>query len=82
MFREIPKPLECWRHFKGNDYIIIAVAKNCTNGGDHQSYVVYKRLDLDNIYMRRIDEFMSLVDCEKYPDAIQKFRFEKRTCEK
>ena len=80
--REPPKPLECWRHFKGNDYIIIAVATNCTNYRDNQRYVVYKSLDSDVAYMHRIDEFMSEVDHEKYPDVIQHYRFEKRTCEK
>ena len=78
MDRTLPQPLEIWHHFSGNDYLILVIAMNCTNGGDHQSYVVYKRIDLDNIYMRRIDEFMSEVDHEKYPDVKQKYRFVKR----
>jgi hypothetical protein len=85
--RREPFEGEIWQHFKGRSYYIIASgAINATNGADSsEKYVVYTRdfYDYsdnefgDTVYIRTLKEFMSEVDKEKYPDAEQKYRFEK-----
>lgn len=75
MEREMPKAGEVWRHFKGNFYLIIAAARHTETG---EMYVVYKALyGTYEDYLRPLDMFMSKVDWVKYPDAKQKYRFEK-----
>jgi len=75
MEREMPKAGEVWRHFKGNCYLIIAAARHTETG---EMYVVYKALyGTYEDCLRPLDMFMSEVDRVKYPDAKQKYRFEK-----
>lgn len=69
-----PKPLEKYRHFKGNCYQIICIAADSETGED---YVIYQGLYAPyKIYSRKLDMFMEAVDKEKYPNATQKYRFE------
>ena len=62
-----------YHHFKGNDYIVIALALDCD---DLSKKVVYKSVIDNKYWVRDYLEFLSLVDKEKYPDIEQKYRFE------
>ena len=69
------KPGDLVKHFKGNLYIIIGVGKNTETG---ESVVIYKNPEkVDEIWVRPLDMFNSLVDKDKYPDIKQEYRFEK-----
>ena len=71
----VPQANEIYRHFKGNQYRIITLAKDSETG---ESMVVYQALYGENeTYVRPLDMFMSAVDKAKYPDATQEMRFEK-----
>lgn len=61
-----------WRHFKGINVEVIAIAKDSE---DLSEVVVYKH-DGD-CWVRKKDDFLSEVDHKKYPDVKQKYRFEK-----
>lgn len=75
--RDNPKPFEIFKHFKGKQYQILALAKDA---GDGRSLVVYQALYGDYIiYVRDLSEFMSLVDKVKYPEASQEYRFERQS---
>lgn len=62
-----------YRHFKGHEYIVIAIANDSET---LEKVVVYKNLNNDDYWVRPYDMFNSLVDKEKYPDVEQKYRFE------
>lgn len=63
-----------YKHFKGNYYIVVDIAKNSENLED---MVIYRGLYGDNeLWVRPLKEFTSAVDKEKYKDVKQKYRFE------
>lgn len=68
-----------YHHFKGFIATVITVAKHTETG---ETLVIYKCIGASNsnhedgIYARPIDMFLSKVDCEKYPDVEQEYRFE------
>ena len=63
-----------YRHFKGDLYFVEDIA---IHSETKEKYVVYRALYGNNeLYIRPYEMFSSLVDREKYPDVIQKYRFE------
>lgn len=71
------KAADVVKHFKGNLYVIVGIAKEATNSDELRDKVVYRLLDgTGGLWVRDLDEFNSEVDNKKYPDATQKFRFE------
>lgn len=79
MNRQIPNPCEVFKHFKGNCYKILAVGQHSET---KEKLVVYydlsgKNSTITGPCIRPLEMFMSEVDHEKYPNATQKYRFEK-----
>lgn len=64
-----------YRHFKGNVYQVKMIAKDCETLED---LVVYQGMYPPfSIWVRKLSEFVSAVDEEKYPEAKQKYRFQR-----
>ena len=68
-----PKKGEIYKHFKGNLYEVLAIAKHTETMED---MVVYREVDGEKTYVRPLEMFVSKVDKEKYPDVLQIYRFE------
>lgn len=63
-----------YRHFKGNYYIVEALVNNAESD---EQMVLYRPLYEDGaLWVRLLDSFLGLVDQKKYPECLQKYRFE------
>lgn len=63
-----------YEHFKGDRYLVEDIAKDSET---EEQMVIYRKLYGDgSLWVRRLDNFLSEVDHEKYPDVEQRYRFE------
>lgn len=63
-----------YKHFKGDYYIVLGTG---INSETLEEYVIYRALYGEGkVYLREINNFLSEVDHEKYPNVTQKYRLE------
>ena len=73
--RELPRPGEMYRHFKGTLYEVVAIARHTET---MEELVIYRNTGKPGaVYARPMTMFMSTIDREKYPDAPGEYRFER-----
>ncbi len=71
----IPKPMERYQHFRGGRYQVLMLAEKEDTG---EQLVIYQALYGDNkVYARSLSSFLEELDPVRYPDAVQRFRFQK-----
>lgn len=62
-----------YKHFKGTYHKVICLAKDSET---LEEKVVYTHENNGEIWVRDKEEFLSVVDHQKYPNIKQKYRFE------
>ena len=63
-----------YKHFKGDYYIVLGTG---INSETLEEYVIYRALYGEGkVYLRELNNFLSEVGHEKYPNVKQKYRLE------
>ena len=63
-----------YRHFKGDYYLVEAVARDSETNAD---MVIYRKLYGDGgLWVRPLSMFLGKVDRDKYPEVSQEYRFQ------
>lgn len=70
---KIPKKGEIYKHFRGNLYEIVFIARDSVT---LEEKVVYKEMDGEAAFVDSLSTFIQKVDKKSYPNAEQEFRFE------
>jgi len=68
-----------YKHFKNKYYIVLDIVNDCESNNDleYKKIVIYKALYGEYLtWARPYEMFASEVDHDKYPDVLQKYRFE------
>lgn len=72
-------PGQVYKHFKNKYYVVLDIVNDCesNNKEEFDKIVIYQALYGDRLkWARRLEDFVSEVDHQKYPDVKQKYRFE------
>lgn len=74
MGKRIPRPGECYRHFKGRRFQVLTIAEHTER---KETLVIYEGLyGRHPVYAKTLEHFLGIVDKEKFPDTDQIYRFE------